>query len=1464
MSYIMPDLASCLRLALTLAAALLPAAASADWPMYRHDPSRSNVTDEKLALPLRLAWTYKAAQAPRPAWPEPVKVLNRLDFDYAPHPVIAEGIVCFGSSADDAVRALDLATGAEKWRFIAGGPIRIAPQIAGGKVYFGSDDGFVYCLAAASGELIWKFQAALRDERLIGNERMICRWPVRTGVLVADGVAYCTAGMWSSEGVFVYALDAATGEVIWCNDTSGIVGDVRTLHAGADFAVYGVCPQGALLASDDILLVPSGKSLPGGYDRQTGKLLYYRMDARHNQRGGTWVTIDGSRFYTTPYIWSYRLADGGDQRPMSRRTAPPYKTRIPGTSVHHYEKVSAVVTGGKAYARSAYRVALAGDMLIEGLDGAVVGLDMDSKKELWRAPVEGQAREIAVAEGRLFVATDRGQICCFAPDAAARKAAIVHDPAAAFPALAPAAAGSSLAQTLEQLAQAGIDRGYALVLGDADGSYSKGIALATRLNVVNVLTDDAAVGALREQLVSTTALYGQRIHVQLVPGLGRLPFASYFANAVVVANPVAGLVGQELYRVLRPCGGMLLGPGLPPAGAEALAKNIDALPGEAVRRGRLPGALDWDSKYTVDQRVKWPLRLLWFGGPGPALVMDRKRFTSIGPPAYGRYFAFSEGSLSAVDAYNGTVLWTRPIPKDFGSLRLADGRYASSDAGGLSGKSFGRSMTADAENVYLTLIGYFRGQERERACIQLDARTGDQKKIYGPYTPPKQLRLDPPQTWPLAIDAEHGGSLTLSKETGGLRVALTTTDPLVTPLDRWDLFFDVRPAAARYGLYGRGTFAIMVSPAGDHTAASWARGTGPDHPAIEITGQRDGKATATTLLLPWAELERLAGGKLASFDFGARLSAHDGDAAIPVARRYLFCDLAADRLNNGWATMALGAVAAPSAEPPAVFAGLFEALPKQRRFRWTRPPQPGPESPFRTPRRHPLTGELGPKFFQGGTFGCGGASYSAYCIVKRSTAVGIYDFADDSGMRTFDGVKPGCAVTCVSALGLLLYSEGRGGCECTTSFQTSLALAPVEERWNEDWALYYDLDAASLIQQVALNLGAPGDRRASDGTLWLGFPRIQGGQGRPQVPPGAAGMGLGRRQVRGNIRVPLELAGYEGAGLHRVNSDRTSIGGADRPWIYASVYRGIKKATMSLDFVEPLTSLPMATTPILDGKLSEGEWPGGPQAKLEVSKMEVFLRHDKAALHVAASRPSVIDRKGKLVKWTKRPAGPEVAPYNEQSFELFLSDAESGRVVSLIVTPSGARYDALSEGPDSKDADVKWNGAWQSAAVADEAGFAVEMTIPWKTLTDAGLDRDDLVINFQAYGPYRVGEALRFLGRRGRKRCERFVPLALGKIADNPPRRFTVRLHFAELDDVKPGDRVFDVRIQGKTVLKDFDIVAAAGGAARAVVKTFAAAAATETLTIEFDAPEGKGADPGTTPTLCGLELWDEALVEGK
>ncbi len=60
-----------------------------------------------------------------------------------------------------------------------------------------------------------------------------------------------------------------------------------------------------------------------------------------------------------------------------------------------------------------------------------------------------------------------------------------------------------------------------------------------------------------------------------------------------------------------------------------------------------------------------------------------------------------------------------------------------------------------------------------------------------------------------------------------------------------------------------------------------------------------------------------------------------------------------------------------------------------------------------------------------------------------------------------------------------------------------------------------------------------------------------------------------------------------------------------------------------------------------------------------------------------------------------------------------------------------------------------------------------------------------------------------------------------------PGGQYTVRLHFAELYQTATGKRVFNVAINGTTVLSSFDIYAAAGGNYKAVVREFTANANT-------------------------------------
>lgn len=65
-----------------------------------------------------------------------------------------QGKIFVGSSQDDSLVCIDQESGRLRWRFIADAPIRIASTIADQRIFFGSDDGFAYCLNAETGKLI--------------------------------------------------------------------------------------------------------------------------------------------------------------------------------------------------------------------------------------------------------------------------------------------------------------------------------------------------------------------------------------------------------------------------------------------------------------------------------------------------------------------------------------------------------------------------------------------------------------------------------------------------------------------------------------------------------------------------------------------------------------------------------------------------------------------------------------------------------------------------------------------------------------------------------------------------------------------------------------------------------------------------------------------------------------------------------------------------------------------------------------------------------------------------------------------------------------------------------------------------------------------------------------------------------------------------------------------------------------
>ncbi len=266
-------------------------ASESDWPMWRYDAARSAASPLELSEDLHLQWRRQLPE-PQRAWPDQWDDRGKLDFDVSYVPVVMGPQIFVPSNVTDSVTAYCIEDGSEQWRFYANGPVRLAPVAWNDRVYFISDDGYLYCVAAETGDLDWKFRAGPSDHYLLGNERILSFWGARGGPVIDDGTLFFAAGIWPLHGVFIYALDAESGEVVWVNDTTS--SDYVALpHGGAD-GYGGLAPQGYIAADEEKLVIAAGRGPnPVHMDRNTGEVLDSDFRGRKGRGGYAVHAVDG-------------------------------------------------------------------------------------------------------------------------------------------------------------------------------------------------------------------------------------------------------------------------------------------------------------------------------------------------------------------------------------------------------------------------------------------------------------------------------------------------------------------------------------------------------------------------------------------------------------------------------------------------------------------------------------------------------------------------------------------------------------------------------------------------------------------------------------------------------------------------------------------------------------------------------------------------------------------------------------------------------------------------------------------------------------------------------------------------------------------------------------------------------------------------------------------------------------------
>jgi outer membrane protein assembly factor BamB len=428
-----------------------PAAAPEDlsrqWPSYRHDAFRSGSTAHAGPRGPKPLWTATLGDRPQGAIAEDWRS-NYFIRGPIGAPVAANGLVYVTRPDAHQVVALDMASGAVRWTFTANGRVDTAPTIHRGLCLFGCKSGWVHCLRADNGEMVWRLRAAPIDERIVAYGQIESPWPVPGSVLVVDDVAYFAAGRQAlaDGGILVFAVDPASGNPRWVQRLNRVPQTNFYASSGLEFDNFDLLHrEGGAVAMSRWL-----------FDRATGKMTcrakegFARLgtgEASVMFPPGCWSYAplnETERWPERPYLRPLAVFQGNalygcsqDRHTLFRRDFQleldqefdtewfhgwsTYKRSGLGGDLWRSQRMareatwSAMPFGSTAGKKSPIAATLlAADRLyaITSL-GAMAVLDAKDGSVLARQQVAPPAWDgLAAAEGRLFLSTQDGRVVC--------------------------------------------------------------------------------------------------------------------------------------------------------------------------------------------------------------------------------------------------------------------------------------------------------------------------------------------------------------------------------------------------------------------------------------------------------------------------------------------------------------------------------------------------------------------------------------------------------------------------------------------------------------------------------------------------------------------------------------------------------------------------------------------------------------------------------------------------------------------------------------------------------------------------------------------------------------------------------------------------------------------------------------------------------------------------------------------
>ena len=325
------------------------------------------------------AANVQSSPEPEPDYPVG-ELLWRFKFpsvkDMSSNPTVADGMV-YITLWDKSLHALDAATGSLVWSYNAGDTFRSSPAVADGVLYAGSADNHLYALDASTGDLLWSYDTS----------HSIYAPPV-----LYDGVVYV------GSGTHIHALDSSTGELLWSKEIDVHVSFAPLIVAGV---MYVSSSRGYLYALD----AATGSTIWRFREDDDSCSLPASGVGVCDQRITAPALVDGILYVGTRYV----APRGGHIRALDALTGDElWRYEVPSLGIEStpvvYEGVVYAAgrsIGGRIHALNAlsgelmweYRpgtsgissLAVRGRLVLAGAGGQVYALDVSTGDFRWRA-----------------------------------------------------------------------------------------------------------------------------------------------------------------------------------------------------------------------------------------------------------------------------------------------------------------------------------------------------------------------------------------------------------------------------------------------------------------------------------------------------------------------------------------------------------------------------------------------------------------------------------------------------------------------------------------------------------------------------------------------------------------------------------------------------------------------------------------------------------------------------------------------------------------------------------------------------------------------------------------------------------------------------------------------------------------------------------------------------------------------